>query len=178
MKRIFLAATLFAATAFIASCNNSDDKTKNDDSKTTAAESKAEKNKKAALATVTGINNHNAAEVVKDGVADFVDYGDGSMAPVKGIDSCKAFINSFFTAFPDYKAENAMAFADDNTAVVIADWTGTFKGDMMGMKATGKSFKLKDVDIFTFNAEGKMTTHKSVYPMASLLQQVGAQMPK
>ncbi len=46
------------------------------------------------------------------------------------------------------------------------------------MKATGKSFKAKDVDIFTFNDAGKITEHRSVQSMATLMQQLGVPMKK
>jgi len=48
----------------------------------------------------------------------------------------------------------------------------------MGMKPTGKSYKLKDVDLFTFNDEGKITEHRSVQSMETMLSQVGAKMKK
>ena len=54
--------------------------------------------------------------------------------------------------------------------------SGTFKAELMGMKPTGKSFKVKDVDIYTFNDDGKITEHRSVQSMATMLSQVGAKM--
>jgi hypothetical protein len=46
----------------------------------------------------------------------------------------------------------------------------------MGMKPTNKSYKVKDVDLFTFNNEGKITEHHSVQSMQTMMTQVGAKM--
>jgi hypothetical protein len=46
----------------------------------------------------------------------------------------------------------------------------------MGMKPTGKSFKVKDVDLFTFNDEGKITEHRSVQSGKTMMDMVGAKM--
>ena len=70
------------------------------------------------------------------------------------------------------------AVADGDKVMVYGDWSGTFKNDFMGMKATGKSFKVKDVDIFTLNDEGKITSHRNVLPWSAIMEQVGAKMPK
>jgi predicted ester cyclase len=85
---------------------------------------------------------------------------------------------AYLSAFPDLKAENTMYFADGNTVIVVADWSMTFKNDMMGMKATGKSTKYKDVDIFTFDDNGKVTSHRSIYPIGALMMQMGCDMSK
>jgi predicted ester cyclase len=137
-----------------------------------------EKNKETALAIQQSINNHDADGVMKYAAADIIDYGDGSTPPAKGIDSCKKFLQGFLSAFPDIKGENLMAIAEGNHVAVFGDWSGTFKGEMMGMKPTGKSFKVKDVDLFTFNDEGKITEHRSVQSSETMMMQVGANMKK
>ena len=166
MKSLFTVITVLSCIAL--SCNSNTpatSKTDADTSATSTASSKTdmlEKNKAAALASVQGVISHNASEVFKDAASDIVDYADGSMPPVKGLDSCKVFFQTFLTAFPDIKAENLMAIAEGNHVAIFGDWSATFKGEMMGMKPTGKSFKVKDVDLFTFNDEGKITEHHNV----------------
>jgi predicted ester cyclase len=49
------------------------------------------------------------------------------------------------------RAENFLVIKDGNHVAVFADYSGTFKNPMMGIKPTGKSFKYQDVDLFTFN---------------------------
>ncbi|MDP9229749.1 MAG: ester cyclase [Bacteroidota bacterium] len=179
-----LTAVVFLLTFIFVSCNNdkngSSTTSSNSDSTKMSndKESKEERNKKTVMASVDEINAHNTDAALKDATADIVDYGDGSGNPVKGVDSVKAFVRELFTAFPDYKGENLMYFAEGDYVAVVGDWSGTFKKDAMGMKATGKSFKVRDTDIFKFNDEGKMIEHKGVQAMATIMNQVGAKMPQ
>jgi len=144
----------------------------------TAKDSVLEKNKAVALASVQAFTPGKLDEVFKDVTADAVDYGDGSMKPVKGVDSIKANVREFMKAFPDYKGENFLAIGDGNHVAVFADWSGTFKNPFLGVKPTGKSFKVKDVDLFTFNDQGKMTEHRSVQSSRTILDMVGFKMKK
>ena len=132
-----------------------------------------EKNKATALSVQQYFNNHDANSIMRYMAADMIDYGDGSGPPAKGAEA-KAFLQAYFMAFPDIKCENVMAIAEGNQVAVFADWTGTFKGEMMGIKPTGKAFKVKDVDLFTFNEEGKITEHHSVQSSETNMRQVGA----
>jgi predicted ester cyclase len=85
----------------------------------------------------------------------------GSMPPLSA-DSVKVFFKMLKESIPDYKGENFMYMADGDYVAVFADWSGTFQKDLMGMKATGKKFTYKDVDLFKFNDEGKITEHRSL----------------
>lgn len=181
MKRFFfIAFTLLA----IASCNESvqDDGAPDTKKDTTVAgmsvEDKEERNKKTALASINAITTRNVDEILKDATPNSIDYGEGSMPPAKGVDSIKVGLKSFLDAFPDYKGDNLEAVADGDYVYVSGDWSGTFKNDLMGMKATGKSFKVKDVDIFKFNDEGKITEHRAIVPISVVMEKVGAKMPK
>ena len=69
------------------------------------------------------------------------------------------------------------AVADGDYVIVYGTWTGTWKNDFMGMKATGKSFKVNDADIFKFNDAGKMMEHRSVQSMKTIAMQIGMKMP-
>ncbi len=57
--------------------------------------------------------------------------------------------------------------------LVHGDWGGTFKNDLMGIKATGKPVKFKDVDIFKLNDEGKIIEHSSVQNLGMVLMASG-----
>ncbi|MBO9200350.1 MULTISPECIES: ester cyclase [Niastella] len=185
MKKSLL---LFAATAILfAACGSNENKTaeggttKMNDTTATAAttsESKSERNKKTVMASYDAMNSHNVSEALKYCTADVVDYGDGSMPPVKGRDSIEKMINGWMTAFPDNKAENVKYIADGDWVAVWADQTGTWKGDFMGMKATNKSYKVKDVDIFKLNDEGQITEHHNVQSSNTMMSQVGMHMHK
>ena len=182
MKKVHLLA--FATCLCFAACNNgSDSVASSSDKDTTAAspkmtkEDKDERNKKVVMESMDAMNAHNPDNVLKNVTADGVDYGDGTMPPVKSIDSVKAGMNAFLAAFPDYKGSDLKAVSDGDQVMVYGEWTGTFKNDFMGMKATNKSFKVHDVDIFTVNDDGKITSHRNVTPWSAIMMQVGAKMP-
>lgn len=179
MKKMIL--MLAAATLTLAACNNdkttdTDDKMDDKDKLGMSQEDKEERNKKTALASVEGVNAHDLNIVFKDVAPDAVDYFDGSMPPQKNLDSIKAGFSNFLSAYPDVKGENLKAVADGEWVMVWGEWSGTWKGDFMGQKATGKPYKIKDVDIFRFNDEGKITEHHSVQSWATQANQVGMKM--
>jgi predicted ester cyclase len=165
----------------IVSCNNNSSapNTNSMDSLMAASAAKdsvLEKNKSTALASVQAFSSGKMDDAFKNVTADAVDYGDGMMAPVKGLDSIKSMVKGFMAAFPDYKGENFLVIGDGNHVAVFGDYSGTFKNPLMGMKPTGKSFKVKDVDLFTFNDAGKITEHRSVQSGKTMMEMVGAKM--
>ncbi len=139
-----------------------------------SAEEKEERNKRIALESVKAVAKGNVDSILKDVTPDAVDYGDGTGPVFKHTDSLKLFMKALIASFPDYKGDDFMAAADGDYVYVFGEWSGTFKNDYMGMKATGKSFKAKDVDIFKFNDNGQIVEHKSVQQWSSILAQVGA----
>jgi predicted ester cyclase len=177
MRKLFITfcSSLLLATA----CNTG---TKNETAGTDSAmgsmtsnageskeESKEERNKQVAMESIKAVMNSNADEALKNATPNSIDYYDGSGPPMKGLDSIKAGMKSWLNNMQDYKGENLEAVADGNKVMVYGDWSGTFKGDFMGMKSAGKKFKVKDVDIFAFNDDGKITEHRSVQSMAGMI---------
>ncbi len=175
--------TLFIAAAFalcsLGSCNNESANGTSTKTDSTAAktESKTETNKKTAMSSMEGINAHDIEKTVKDGAANFVVYQDGT-TPAGNLDSTRHILGMVFNSFPDFKGANQVFIADGNYVLVISDWTSTFKNDMGPVKATGKTAKYKDIDIFTFDDNGKVTSHRSIYPTAAIMMQLGADMSK
>jgi predicted ester cyclase len=178
MKKFFLLMAL--PILFLTACSN--DEKKEDDMKeekvSDSVESKEEKNKETALASVNAFIAGDIDKTLKDITADAVDYGDGSMPAVKSKDSIMVYLKNWRGAFSDYRGDNIMAFADGDYVAVWGDWSGTFKTDFMGMKTAGKKIKIKDVDIFKFNSDSKMTEHYNVQSSAEMMKQLGNASPK
>ncbi|HEY1112388.1 MAG TPA: ester cyclase [Chitinophagaceae bacterium] len=180
MKQLLLAV---AALFWLTACNNEGEGTASGaDTATTTTqanseEAKEERNKETALASLRAFEQGNAEEVLKNVATDAVEYGDGSMPEVKGRDSIMSGMKAWFAATSDRKAEVLQAFADGDYVAVYGEFSGKWTGDYMGMKATGKSFKVKDVDIFKFNDEGKIVEHRSVQSPAVMANQIGMKMP-
>ncbi len=81
-------------------------------------------------------------------------------------------MKDFFAAFPDVKGDSLVFLGQGDTVVVMGTWSGTFKGGMGRMKPTGKKFKVFDEDIFSFNKDGKITSHRSVQSENTYISQV------
>ncbi len=181
-KSLVLVAT---AAILFAACESNTNKTaeggtqsKMNDSTAATTESKAERNKKNVMASYEAMNSHNVAEALKYCTADVVDYGDGSMPPMKGRDSIAKMFNQWMAAFPDNKSSDVKYVADGDWVMVWAEQSGTWKGDFMGMKATNKPYKVKDVDIFKLNDNGEIIEHHNVQSPNTMMMQVGMHMPK
>ncbi|GEO12119.1 hypothetical protein SAE01_46150 [Segetibacter aerophilus] len=140
---------------------------------TSSDEGKEERNKQVAMDATKAVINNNPDEAFKNMASDAIDYNDGSGPATKGLDSIRAGMKMWMSNVQDYKGDNLEALADGNKVMIYGDWSGKFKGDFMGMKTAGKSFKVKDVDIFTFNDEGKIKEHRSVQSMSTLFAPAG-----
>jgi predicted ester cyclase len=168
MKKIWIIAIL--AIAYTA-CTDSAG------SGTNSKEAKEERNKKIALASVTAFEKGNVDSVLKDADPQAVDFGEGSMPPVKGVDSAKAGLREWMAAIPNYRGSDFVAVAEGDQVMVYGHWSGTWTKPFMGMKPTGLSFSVNDVDIFKFNEEGKIIEHRSVQSNKEAARQLGMDMP-
>ncbi|MBW4889420.1 ester cyclase [Mucilaginibacter sp. HMF5004] len=135
------------------------------------------KNKQTAINSEMAILKKDIDGIYKDCSADFVDYGSEEYKPMTKIDSLKINMKQFLDAFPDMKVENMKAFADSNTVVITGTWSGTFTKEFMKIPPTKKTYKLPDADIFTFNKEGKITSHRSIQSEIAYLTQLGVPLP-
>lgn len=177
MKKMFLFAS---ALSLLTACKDNSGTTVESDSKkdSTSVESKEERNKEIVLRSIEAFRKGNVEDVLKDATPDVVEYGDGSMPIVKGVDSIKAGIQMWRSSFSEYKVDNLKAFADGDHVLVYGEWSGTFKTDFMGMKTNGKSFKIHDVDIFKLNDEGKIVEHRAVQSFNTVFNEMGLHVPK
>ena len=89
-----------------------------------------------------------------------------------GKEELKVYLNDTFAAFPDFKTEpKSFSIAGDLGGI---EWvmSGTHKGDIPGLPATGKSFSVRGASIIEVH-EGKIKRQSDYYDMASLLRQLG-----
>ena len=178
MKKSLLSIAIPAMLLLSCSGNNSEPKKEETAATPTQSaadtkEAKEEKNKQTALASVDALIKGDVDGVLKDAAPDVADYGPGDMKPLKGLDSVKAMLKSWRGSLEDYKGDNIIALADGDRVAVYGNWSGKFKDNFMGMKVKGKSFKTTDVDLFTFNSDGKVIEHRSVQSPADMMHQLG-----
>lgn len=88
----------------------------------------------------------------------------------------KAFVAELRTAFPDHHVTIDDLIAEGDKVVIRFTESGTMKGDLMGMKATGKRYTLPAIEIYRL-ADGKIIEMWSVRDMGSLMQQLGVVPP-
>jgi steroid delta-isomerase-like uncharacterized protein len=100
-------------------------------------------------------------------------YEDVTMAVVnRGKGELKAFAGKVFGAFPDFTMTLSLRFVAEHQAA--AEWTmsGTHKGDLPGMPATGKAFSVRGASICELR-DGKISRNADYWDMATFLKQVG-----
>lgn len=100
----------------------------------------------------------------------FVEYA--APQPVTGKAAVVQSLKDYMGAFPDFHITVSKVVAEGNTVMALITTTGTWKNDMMGMTATGKSFKVMDVDIVEFDANGKATAHWAVQDPMVMMSQI------
>jgi steroid delta-isomerase-like uncharacterized protein len=76
-------------------------------------------------------------------------------------------------AFPDFKATIKHLMAEDDKVVLHMTWTGTHKGEFMGIPPTGQSIAINVIDIIRI-AEGQFVEHWGVMDQMAMMQQLGA----
>jgi steroid delta-isomerase-like uncharacterized protein len=100
-------------------------------------------------------------------------YEDVTMNAVnRGKAEVKAFADATFAAFPDFKIALTSEFTTGNWAG--AEWTmsGTHRGDLPGMPATGKSFSVRGATICELQA-GRIKRISDYWDMVTFLKQIG-----
>jgi len=88
----------------------------------------------------------------------------------------KALIREWHTAFPDMQITVNEMSADSDKVWVYSTMSGTMKGPLMGMKPTGKSFRVDAFDLIRIE-NGKAVEHWGVSDDASMIHQLGITMP-
>jgi steroid delta-isomerase-like uncharacterized protein len=77
------------------------------------------------------------------------------------------------SAFPDFKATIDDIVAEGDKVVIRQTWSGTHKGEFMGIPPTGKSVSFGVIDILRI-AGGKCVEHWGQMDSMGLMQQLGA----
>jgi steroid delta-isomerase-like uncharacterized protein len=97
--------------------------------------------------------------------------------PMPGGTADKAGAIAMFTMMrertPDMRIEVEDVIASGNKVAVRSTMTGTDTNGMPSMPATGKSFSMGAMDVFTFDDAGMNTEHYGVYDMMGMMGQLG-----
>jgi steroid delta-isomerase-like uncharacterized protein len=113
-------------------------------------------------------NRGNVSRLDEFVAPDFVEHEE--LPP--GMDA-KQMFTMLRSAFPDFKATIEHLIAEGDKVVMYMTWTGTQKGEFMGVPPTGKSISIGVIDIIRL-AEGKFVEHWGIMDSMALMQQLGA----
>ena len=108
-------------------------------------------------------------EVVAEGCID----NDPAPSQSPGPDGFKTFFTSMRAAFPDMKVEPQTVVSEGDKVAFAYTLTGTHEGDIFGVPATGKSIKVRGMQIGRFE-NGKMVERWGSSDELGILKQIGA----
>ena len=95
---------------------------------------------------------------------------------LKGPEAFRKVLESWHTAFPDGAMTVDRQIAEHEQVVNAWTFTGTHKGDFMGISPTGKAVTFTGMTIYRI-AGGKITEERGLSDVFSLMQQLGAGPP-
>jgi predicted ester cyclase len=112
-------------------------------------------------------------EVIDEIVApEIVDHGTPPPGMPPGREGLKAIARAMRAAFPDLKNTVDLQVAEGDLVAGKITYTGTMKGDLFGMKATGKQATWTESH-FVRVKNGKVTEHWGDIDQLSMLRQLG-----
>ena len=115
-------------------------------------------------------NKHNLA-LLDDLVSK--DYVDPEYPQMKGLDGLKQMMGMAFMAFPDYHETVEDIISEGDKIWILLRYSGTHKGEFMGLSPTGKQVTSLAVDMYRIE-DGKIVWGKRVpTPDLAFFMQLG-----
>jgi steroid delta-isomerase-like uncharacterized protein len=104
---------------------------------------------------------------------DFVEHEQLPPGIPSGREGVKVLASMMRSAFPDFKATIEDIIAEGDKVVIRMTWSGTHKGEFMGIPATGKRVSIGVIDIIRVSG-GKVVEHWGQMDSMGMMQQLGA----
>lgn len=83
------------------------------------------------------------------------------------------FVRAFYAAFPDLRNTVEEQLAQGNLAASRTVWTGTHRGEFLGVPATGRRISFEALSLSRVEG-GKIAEHWFIGDLLGVLQQLGA----
>ena len=103
----------------------------------------------------------------------FVDHEELPAGIPNDREGVKTLTTMLRSAFPDLKATIEDTIAEGDKVVIRMTWSGTHKGEFMGIPATGKRVSIGVIDILRMDG-GKCVEHWGQMDSMGMMQQIGA----
>ncbi|MDQ2965751.1 MAG: ester cyclase [Chloroflexota bacterium] len=116
--------------------------------------------------------NRRDVDGLQKNVADEVKFVNPVTGPVDK-EGMRGFHAQFFAGFPDIHYTIDRLVTEDQQVVVETTITGTHKGELMGMAATGRRMEITAAFLIDV-ADGKISKWHSYFDTATMLRQIGA----
>ena len=126
---------------------------------------------------VEGWNAHDISNLKSLSVENLTRSSNGTV-DVNNINEYEGFMNTFVTAFPDFKVAIDDVAMSGNKVYINWTVTGTHNGDFMGNAPTGKKMKSHGFSVWTMNNDGKFTREDAYFDNLVLYNQLGLKPPK
>lgn len=81
-------------------------------------------------------------------------------------------LSLMFVAFPDLHWTLHDTLAEGDRVMTLSTWTGTHRGDFMGVPATGRTVRVEAWTLDRYR-DGRLTESRIIMDMAGLLTQLG-----
>jgi len=134
----------------------------------------AEQNKALVIRFIDELFNRGNIGIVDEiSTPDFIEREQLPPGIPDGREGVKVLTSLLRNAFPDFKATIDDILAEGDKVVIRMTWSGTHKGEFMGVPATGKSVSFGVIDIIRIT-NGKVVEHWGQMDSMSLMQQLGA----
>ena len=113
--------------------------------------------------------NERKLDLIDDFVAsNYIDHGKNI-----GREGLKQLISMGISAFPNWYEAVEDIIAEGDKVWVLLTYTGTHRGEFMGLAPTGKKITSKAVDIYRV-VDGKLAEYWNVTDNVNIFRQVGA----
>jgi steroid delta-isomerase-like uncharacterized protein len=134
----------------------------------------AEQNKAVVRQMVEEVFNRGDTSLVDKFLApDFVEHEELPPGIPRNREGVKQLTAMFRGAFPDFKATIDDLIAEGDKVVIRQTWSGTHKGEFMGIPPTGKRVSFGVIDIIRV-AGDKCVEHWGQMDSMGMMQQLGA----
>jgi steroid delta-isomerase-like uncharacterized protein len=104
---------------------------------------------------------------------EFVEHETLPGSTKSGFAALQEAMDAYRTAFPDLHFEATSVIAEGDRIAVHYTFTGTNKGEFMGMPATGRSVNVQGVDIGRMTKDGRCAEHWGFMHEGDLMGQLG-----
>ncbi len=117
------------------------------------------------------INGGDLSAVDKYMAADIKDHTPMPGIP-EGAEGFKELLTMLRGAFPDMHSSLDHVIAEDDKVAMFGTFTGTHKGEFMGVPATGKQVSMNEFHLVRMQ-DGKMVEHWGVEDNMAMMTQLG-----